>query len=109
MKLKLFNILLIALAISGCRHKRVNSSSQPIYGIDVSHHQGNIKWSSVKKWNKHAIQFVYIKATEGATYQDPKYHYNISQASKHGLKVGSYHYFRTTSPVERQLANFLKM
>lgn len=72
-------------------------------GIDVSHHQGQINWSKVPK-----VQFVYIKATEGATYLDPMYKQNIKGARKNGQKVGSYHYFRTTSSVNEQFANFKK-
>lgn len=79
-----------------------------IYGIDLSHHQGDIDWSSVKHAEGHRIEFVYIKATEGATYQDPLYAFNFKEAKKNGLNVGSYHYFRTTSTVANQLANFMK-
>ena len=78
-----------------------------IYGIDLSHHQGDIDWSSVKHAEGHPIEFVYIKATEGATYQDPLYTFNFKEAKKNGLNVGSYHYFRTTSTVANQLANFM--
>lgn len=77
-----------------------------IYGIDLSHHQGKIDWSKVRKAQGHRINFVYIKATEGATFQDPLYKTNFTQAKSNGLKVGSYHYFRTTSSVTDQLANF---
>ena len=37
-----------------------------IIGIDISHHQKDIIWEDVSKWRNHKIQFVYIKATEGA-------------------------------------------
>lgn len=77
------------------------------YGIDVSHHQGDINWSEVKDWSGHAIKFVYIKATEGTTYRDPMYDKNFDGAKANGIPAGSYHYFRTTSPVESQLENFI--
>lgn len=77
-------------------------------GIDVSHHQKTIDWSKVKTWNGHPIQFVYVKATEGATYQDNTYKYNFYEAKKHGNKVGSYHYFRTSSSVEDQFNNLIR-
>ena len=51
-----------------------NAISKSYVGIDVSHHQGRILWDEVAKEN---IDFVYIKATEGATYVDPCFHYNI--------------------------------
>lgn len=79
-----------------------------IYGIDISHHQGDINWSKVKQWKNHKISFIYIKATEGATYQDKAYKQNISGAKQNGFLIGSYHYFRTTSSVKEQFENFIK-
>lgn len=79
-----------------------------VIGIDVSHHQKEIDWTKVKKWNGKKIEFVYVKATEGATYQDKKYSFNFYQAKKQGIPVGSYHYFRTTSSIEDQFKNFKK-
>lgn len=78
-----------------------------IYGLDVSHHQKDIDWAKVKHWNGNEISFVYIKATEGATYLDKKYLENFAGAQKNGLLVGSYHYFRTTSSVKKQFENFI--
>lgn len=74
-------------------------------GIDVSRHQKNIDWEKVAADN---VQFVYIKATEGATYQDPMFGKNIEGAQKAGLLVGVYHYFRMTSSPEKQFENFKK-
>lgn len=37
-------------------------------GIDISNHNGEIKFASVKS---SGVELVYIKATEGTTYQDP--------------------------------------
>ncbi|WP_280764455.1 GH25 family lysozyme [Parabacteroides sp. PFB2-10] len=76
------------------------------HGIDVSRHQRNIDWEQVSKDKN--IQFVYIKATEGKTYIDPKYKYNIKEARKNKFKVGAYHYFRTTSSAHGQFENFKK-
>ena len=79
-----------------------------IYGIDVSHHQGKIEWGKVKKWKNKKLDFVYIKATEGATYIDETYKTNIKEAKENDFLVGSYHYFRTTSSIENQFQNFIK-
>ena len=73
-------------------------------GIDVSNHQGRIDWSLVSKDEN--IKFVYIKASEGATYTDKSYTYNITEARKNGLKCGSYHYLRNTSRIAAQFENF---
>lgn len=74
-------------------------------GIDVSAHQGDIDWARVAS-DSAKIQFVYVKATEGATYQDKKYVRNVKGASAVGLKVGAYHYFRMTSGAHEQFRNF---
>ena len=74
------------------------------YGIDVSHHQGRIDWDAVPR----DVEFVYVKATEGATYVDPMYERNIREARRNGFKVGSYHFFRMTSTPEEQFENIKK-
>lgn len=75
-------------------------------GIDVSSYQKDIDWERVCADKK--IKFVYIKATEGATYTSPHFEFNIKNARKHGLKVGSYHFLRTTSSLRSQFENFIK-
>ena len=73
-------------------------------GIDISSYQGYIDWAKVS--SDKDIRFVYIKATEGATYRSPHYAHNITQARRHGLLVGSYHYLTSTSTVDEQFKNF---
>lgn len=75
-------------------------------GIDVSSYQKDIDWDAVCRDKK--IRFVYVKATEGATYTSPHFRYNIENARKHGLKVGSYHFLRTTSSLRSQFENFTR-
>lgn len=62
-------------------------------GADASH------WTNVTDWNAlaKAIDFIYLKATEGNKSVDPKaldFHFAAVHA---GLKVGFYHFFRPTS------------
>lgn len=83
----------------------VSSAYAQTRGIDVSRHQKTIDWKKVAADN---VQFVYIKATEGATYQDPMFRENIEGAQEAGLLVGVYHYFRMTSSPEKQFENFKK-
>ena len=40
------------------------SNTNYLFGIDISHHNGEINWDEVKK-SKHPIKYVFIKATEG--------------------------------------------
>lgn len=77
--------------------------AQNYHGIDVSHHQHEIDWSLVARDD---VDFVYIKATEGATYKDPRYDENMKGAINVGLPVGAYHFFRMTSGAEEQFNNF---
>ena len=78
-----------------CRH---------IHGIDLSHYQGDVFWETVGENRKMA--YVYLKATEGGDRIDDRYEENIRLAKKHGLKVGSYHFFRPKTPQQLQLDNF---
>ena len=68
-----------------------------VHGIDLSHYQGNV-------FTKMA--YVYLKATEGGDRVDDLYERNIQLAHRHGLKVGSYHFFRPKTPLKLQLENF---
>jgi lysozyme len=66
-------------------------------GIDVSRWQGVIDWELVKS---DGVQFVFIKATEGKGYVDPRFKENVTGAAKAGLKVGAYHFARFKSKAE---------
>ncbi|MFL1672436.1 GH25 family lysozyme [Paenibacillus dendritiformis] len=66
-------------------------STSNIKGIDVSHHNGVIDWSKVVS---DGVKFVYIKASEGVGYTDPKLKTNASGSNSVGLKTGYYHYAR---------------
>lgn len=98
MKRLLFFIALTFLSLS-------NAPFHGVVGIDVSHHQGKINWAEV---SREKIEFVYIKATEGATYTDPMFHTNIAGALDAEMLVGAYHYFRMTSSATEQFRNFKK-
>jgi lysozyme len=102
MKLNMTNrgVLLFVFALFLCA-----SSAKTYTGIDVSHHQGKILWEEVAETD---VDFVYIKATEGATYIDPCFHYNMKGAADAGFLVGAYHYFRMTSAATEQFHNFKK-
>lgn len=75
-----------------------------VHGIDLSHYQGKVFWETVGENTKMA--YVYLKATEGSDRIDDRYEHNIEWAHRHGLKVGSYHFFRPKSPLGLQLENF---
>lgn len=62
-----------------------------IYGIDVSHHQGNIDWEVVAKTG---IDFAFIKAggSEDGIYKESMFETNYAGAKAAGLNVGAYYY-----------------
>lgn len=75
-----------------------------VHGIDLSHYQGEVFWETVGENTKMA--YVYLKATEGGDRVDARYERNIDLAHRHGLKVGSYHFFRPKTPLLLQIRNF---
>lgn len=81
-----------------------------IYGIDLSHHQGNIDWSAVSrlKEGEYPLGFVFIKATEGGNHKDDKYNHNIEEARSQGFVCGSYHYYNPGTSPSRQAEFFIK-
>ena len=76
-----------------------------VHGIDLSHYQGDVFWETVGENSKMA--YVYLKASEGGDRIDAKYERNIELAHKYGLKVGSYHFFRPKTDLNKQLLNFM--
>lgn len=67
------------------------STQASLAGIDVSHYQGTINWSSVKSAG---IKFAYIKATESTTYKDPTFNANYVHAYNAKVIRGAYHFAR---------------
>lgn len=89
------------------RRARSSVSGHFPQGIDVSHHQGYINWAEVAR--NREIQFVYLKATEGANYVDDTYQSNLREARRHGLKVGPYHFFRPGVDPQVQFRNMMSV
>lgn len=87
--------------------KQTMESKRFRYGIDVSRYQGKIDWNTVAG-DKH-VGYVYLKATEGATLVDVRYHYNLAEAKRAGLRVGCYHFFSPTIEADVQFNNFSRV
>lgn len=62
--------------------------------IDVSHHNGDIDWTRVKKDSKNNIEGVIIRAGFGksASQKDKQFENNYSGAEQQGLHIGAYWY-----------------
>ena len=96
--------MLTTVLLTSCEYHTQAQSSNEYDGIDISHHNGDIDFVSLPK----RIKFIYIKATEGRTYTDPRYRQYIKGARSNGFKVGSYHYFRMTSSAHAQFEHIRK-
>jgi len=92
-----------SLAEQYLRH--TGEKSNEIHGIDVSHDQGNIDWAQVMTSD---VNFVYLKATDGITYTDPRFHGYMSALRDKKLLYGAYHFFEAEDDPEKQADNFLK-
>jgi len=75
-----------------------------IPGLDVSRWQGVIDWPAVAEAG---YKFVFIKATEGTAYIDPRLAANWKGAREAGLKVGAYHFFWPSLAAQKQAQHFL--
>ena len=72
-------------------------------GIDISNNNGSINFNGVKN---SGVECVYIKATEGTTFQDSYKSAFYGGAKSIGAKVGFYHFLVGTSAPETQAENF---
>jgi len=83
----LTNTLTLYLSITSNSGGTNGTSSMK--GIDVSHWQGDIDWTKV--YNA-GYRFAFVKATEGTTYDDPKFSENINNGYTAGVMMGAYHF-----------------
>ena len=72
-------------------------------GIDISNNNGAINFAGVKN---SGVECVYIKATEGTTFQDSYKSAFYGGAKTIGAKVGFYHFLVGSSAPETQAENF---
>lgn len=77
------------------------------YGIDVSHHQGEIDWELLFTSGDSIIDFVYCKATEGLHHVDSEWQNNQNGLKKRNIKVGAYHFFLPNKDPIQQANHFL--
>lgn len=82
-----------------------------IHGIDVSSYQLRIDWGRVKtsRDGQHQISFAFIKASEGTGKIDSYFSRNWSQAHRHGIPAGAYHFFLPSQSGQAQAKHFIKL
>jgi lysozyme len=76
-----------------------------VHGIDVSEYQGIIDWNTVAEQN---IDFAFIRATVGSSYQDENFIINWENASKTKIFIGAYHVFSFDSSAFDQAEFFIQ-
>lgn len=109
MKKNMFISAMFALIsiMAGARSINVDSLSQTCRVLlDVSRHQGDIDFTQVVS---PTVKWLYVKATEGQTYTDPKFLENTRAAQAAGMKVGAYCFFSEKSSAMAQAAHFLEI
>ena len=74
------------------RREHAMPETDKILGIDVSHHQGYIDWEGLSA--QADVRFVYLKATEGQDYVDPRFGEYAEQCYENNIPFGCYHFGR---------------
>ncbi len=77
-----------------------------IPGIDVSHFDGTITWSTVAG---SGVKWAYAKATENTNFTDPEFAANWSGMKSAGVLRGAYHFFHPNVDGTQQADYFLSV
>jgi lysozyme len=96
------SLAFIAWSFAGRWHP--SRTDYPLQGIDVSHHQGPIDWTSLRA---QGVDFAYVKASEGGDHRDSAFAANWAGAKAAGIMRGAYHFFTLCRPGAEQAANFI--
>lgn len=93
------------------------------YGMDISHHQPFIIWNKLrillnedgrkvlnedKALRTEAIDYVFMKATEGESFKDWRFKGRWKKAKKAGITRGAYHFFRPGKNAVDQAQNYIQ-
>lgn len=77
-----------------------------VMGIDVSHHNAEVNWSSLAKTN---VNYVIHKATQGIEWLDPLFVYNFGKLKEEpNLIRGAYHYYSAADDGKEQADWFIQ-
>lgn len=81
-----------------------SKAKYPVFGVDVSHYQGDIDWL---KLEKQGVKFAFIKATEGSGHVDESVRNNLKNIAETDVRKSCYHFFSFDSAGETQAENFI--
>ncbi|MEV4439415.1 lysozyme [Streptomyces sp. NPDC049577] len=74
-----------------------------VEGVDVSSHNGNVPWSSLRN---SGVRFAYAKATEGTSYTNPYFTQQYNGPYDAGMIRGAYHFALPDNSSGRAQANY---
>lgn len=106
----LFTLLALAAGVWFTSRVRVSSvdidaRTYPVRGLDLSAHNGDIDFLRLAA---DSVDFVMLKATEGTTFSDNRFHNFYNQARDAGIRaIGAYHFFRFDTDGQMQALNLL--
>jgi len=72
------------------------------FGLDISHHQD--LGLDLAQCRREGVEFVFIKATEGASFVDGEFTANLTEARAAGQLVAAYHYVKASAAASDQVA-----
>ena len=58
------------------------------------------------RFEGYKFEFVYIKATEGESWEDARFHFNWKKAKKYNILRGAYHFYKPKVNSAVQMKNF---
>ena len=105
----LISVMLVASSARSSSKELVKLNKDVAYGIDVSHHNGDIDWKAVKN----EVDFAFIRVgyrgyTDGEIHSDTRAKYNLNHATKNNIPIGVYFYSQATNEDEaKEEAEFL--
>ncbi|MDE6006981.1 MAG: hypothetical protein K2G67_05455 [Muribaculaceae bacterium] len=83
----------------------VDEEQFPVRGIDLSAHNGYVNLDAAAA---EGYEFIFLKASEGATHRDDNFVLNYQKARHAGMKIGAYHFFRFDRDGIEQAQNLLR-
>lgn len=92
----------LSLGLDGRPRYVVDGVTESRVGIDVSEHQGDIDWGSVKA---DGIGFAFVRvgyrgSSNGTIVEDAKFEQNVAGAQAAGVELGAYFYSQATTEAE---------
>lgn len=76
-----------------------------VAGMDISNHQGEIRWEQIDE----SCRFAFIKASEGDDFVDKSFQRNVAGARSRGILVGAYHFYHFSYDGRSQAKNFIQV